>query len=67
MASALWSALHGRVDLTHGPASVVDPRWGIEGAVRAIVSGFAAGEPLPSPLTPPDEAPLGAPGNQEND
>ncbi|MEM9613951.1 MAG: TetR/AcrR family transcriptional regulator [Actinomycetota bacterium] len=51
---ALWSSLHGRVDLTRGPASVVDPRWGIDGAVRALVSGFADGGPLPSPLEPPE-------------
>lgn len=49
---ALWSSLHGRVDLTMGPASTVDPRTGLAAAVRAIVTGFGAAGPLPSPLDP---------------
>ncbi|MEO1062343.1 MAG: WHG domain-containing protein [Actinomycetota bacterium] len=50
---ALWSSLHGRADLTRGPAVTVDARWGIEAAVRALVAGFRDAGPLPSPLEPP--------------
>lgn len=50
---ALWSMLHGRVDLTRGPTSRVDPRAGLDEAIRAIVEGFRAAGPLDSPI--PDQ------------
>ena len=53
---ALWSMLHGRADLTRGPTSLVDPRTGLAESVRALVVGFRAAGPLPSPV-PSDEAP----------
>lgn len=48
---ALWSMLHGRADLTKGPTSSVDSMSGLDEAVSALVEGFRAAGPLPSPLS----------------
>ncbi len=47
---ALWGMLHGRIDLTRGPTSSVDPAVGVADAVRALVAGFQSAGQLESPL-----------------
>jgi len=47
---ALWALLHGRISLAAGPAQMVSASAGMADAVQALVAGFAAGDPVPSPL-----------------
>lgn len=42
-AMACWSTLHGRVDLSTGPAAALDPKDGLEETIRALVRGYANG------------------------
>lgn len=49
---ALWALLHGRVELAQGPAHGAAIDAGLEDAVRALLEGFRAGSPVPSPLPP---------------
>lgn len=46
---ALWAFLHGRVEVSRGPAKV-GPLEGAADAVRALVRGFQAAGSLPSPV-----------------
>lgn len=48
---ALWSMLHGRIDLTLGPTALINARTGLEDAVRAVIAGFASAGAL-DPLIP---------------
>ncbi|MEL6892539.1 MAG: TetR/AcrR family transcriptional regulator [Actinomycetota bacterium] len=48
---ALWSMLHGRVDLTRGPTAQIDAGAGLADGVRVLVGGFASAGPIASPLT----------------
>lgn len=47
---ALWAFLHGRVALARGAASRAAVDAGLEDAVRALLTGFRANSPVPSPL-----------------
>lgn len=51
-AFALWALLHGRVGLAQGAAYRAPVDAGLEAAVRAVLEGFRARSPVPSPLPP---------------
>jgi len=49
---ALWAFLLGRVELARGVASRASVEAGLEHAVTALLAGFRAISPVPSPLPP---------------
>ena len=53
-AFALWALIHGRVSLASGPARMASATAGLADAIRALLAGFRAGEPVASPVPPFD-------------
>lgn len=49
---ALWAFLQGRVELARGMAARAGAEAGLEPAVQALLIGFRAIAPVPSPLPP---------------
>ena len=51
-AFTLWAFLHGRIELARGPGRLAAIDTGLDDAVRALLAGFRARSPVPSPLPP---------------
>ncbi len=51
-AFALWAFLHGRIGIGTGPAKLAAVDAGMDDAVMALLGGFRARSPVPSPLPP---------------
>ncbi len=49
-AFALWALIHGRTSLAAGPARMTDASTGLSDSVRALLAGFAAAQPIGSPI-----------------
>lgn len=47
---AIWSYLHGRIELSTGAAIRAKPKAGVKDAVLAMLAGFEAHSPVNSPL-----------------
>ncbi len=59
-AFSMWAELHGRCDLTAGPASTMSPADGLEDAVGAILHGYRSlgrvASPVPTGAAQPHHA-----------